>query len=206
MATLTAYPFDGVPTTEDQYAALMGLFEAPGVEDMPGGNALKVSADGSGMVVQVADGAAFHSGFRAVLSGGPAAVPVQPAGSTTRTDRVVLRWDTTANEAVLVCLTPDDPAEDFDLHLADVTVAAGAVVIAGSAVTDRRQFIGFMVRAWSQRPTGRNALGYNTARGVWEYTVDGGTTWKDLTLQVIVANSIPEQVTANALLLIRQPS
>jgi hypothetical protein len=204
VATVTAYPFNGVPTTEDQYAAIASLYQDPGVIDVPGGGALKVTADGSGMKVKVADGSALHSGFRATVAGGDAQVTIAAADASARVDRIFLRIDPATNTASLVSLKPTDTPYAYDVLLANVTVPAGAVVVSGSNVADVRQFVGMRVGMWATRPTGRNAMGYNTTTGRWEYTVNLGATWTALTLQVIVADSVPGTVTQGALLLVRQ--
>lgn len=188
---ISAYPFDNQDTTEVQYSDLFRELQDSGVADTYGGTGFQVSGDPGGMNVFVQPGFAIARGH-AVLSTSVETLVVTPAGSSSRTDRVVLRLDPTANLISLAVVegVPGAPAPAltqtdagiYEIPLALVTVGANVSSIAADKVKDAREFLGTRVRAWSTdtRPvTPRESqLGLNTATGRWEYHTASG--WADL--------------------------
>lgn len=115
---------------------------------------LKVTADGSGMLVNVSAGLAWlaYGSFRGVAYGNTEATTKAIGAANAsfpRIDRVVVRYSATDN-SVLLRVLPGAPASNptppdivrnqttYDISLAQVYVAAGATAIAASAITDER--------------------------------------------------------------------
>ncbi len=191
---ITAGPFDGVDTSEAQYALLVREFQDSGVVGSPGDTTLKVSGDSTGMNVKVAAGLAItRGGF--VASSAIETVTIAPANTNPRIDSIVARFDPTTNSASIVALTGVPASSgavaapitqtDTGIHdelLATVAVAAGTVTIAPAAVTDARRFVSNRVGRWgnSTRPAAprKYALGYNFDLPGWEW--HNGAAWVPL--------------------------
>jgi|GEM_PF-1165016 len=229
--TVTSYPFDGLATTEGQYSTLFREL-GQGVSGDHTGTQLKVSADSTGMNVKVAAGFAIVRGH-AIASSGTETLEIEPADSQPRIDTVVLRLNPDTNEIALLVVkgtpaasSPTPPALEsteiglFDMPIANVAVAANAVTIAATAVTERRTFIGRAVRSWptSERPTGTErrvpTLGFNTTLGAFEWW--NGSAWagllsdaSDITSGTFSADRIPnlsaDKITAGVLNAARVP-
>lgn len=190
---IVAYPFENTDTTETQYARLFQELQDPGVVGSFGTASLAVSANSSAMAVTVNLGILFARGFILESTTGITR-PIAAADTQPRIDTVVGRFDPANNTADIVVLkgapaaTPSAPALTqtetgvYEVALADVSVASGAVTIAAANVTDRRPWVGHRVGVWStqtrplQPRLGR--LGLNTTRGVFEHY--NGASWVDL--------------------------
>jgi hypothetical protein len=188
---ITSYPFDNQDTSESQFSQLFRELQDSGVADSNAGPGFAVTANASGMHVMVHAGFALLRGH-AVLSTATETVPLAQAAAFTRTDRIVLRLDPTANNITLTviegipgsglpALTQTDTGV-FETPLAQVTVTAGAASIAADQVTDERRYVGSRVGAWSNatRPTDARTgrLGLNVTTRKWEFF--DGNTWTDL--------------------------
>ncbi|MFC4089361.1 hypothetical protein [Micromonospora sp. GCM10011541] len=206
---ISAYPFDNQDTTEIQYSDLFRELQDSGVADSISGSGFQVSGDPGGMNAFVQPGFAIVRGH-AVSSTAIESVPIAPAGTAQRIDRVILRLDPVANSIGLVVLqgVPNATAPAltqtatgvFEESLGVVTVGANVGSIAPDKVKDDRRFVGSRVRAWSTdtRPTGprKSQLGLNVTTGRWEYytgsgwadlipaTVDNSTKWNGYSLTV----------------------
>ena len=151
----TAWPFENIDTSETQFSQWArnigeGVVTGHGLELEPYG-------DGSGMVVKVKSGQALVRGHYYDNSAEVSVTIATADLSNPRIDSVVLRLDPTANTCVLAVLTgtpdpsPSAPALTqtdsgvYELHIADVAVAAAATVIQAGDVTDQR----LMFTAWS---------------------------------------------------------
>ena len=115
---------------------------------------LRVTADGSGLLVNVSPGLAWlaYGSFRGVAYGNTEATTkaISPANASfPRIDRVIVRYSATDNTVLLRVIegapasspTPPDIVRTqttYDISLAQVYVAAGAASIAADAVTDER--------------------------------------------------------------------
>lgn len=189
---ITAWPFENADTTETQYSYLFRELQDPGVVGTFGDNALRVTGDSTGMNVKVAAGRAHAQGFM-MLSTAQETLTIGAAEASARVDRVVVRFDPTANTGTIVvkqgtagsstppALTQTDTGI-FELPLATVAVPAGAVTIAAGDVTDERPYVGHRVGAWTTatRPTAprKYRLGFNETSGRWEFWT--GSAWTDL--------------------------
>ena len=191
---LIAYPFDAQDITEAQYGALIGAGLQSGVVGVPSANDFKVvAATGMNLTVTAVGGAslALIRGHACTMTTNET-VTVPPASAGARVDLVVLRMDYASNsifpavkQGTSGSATP--PAVTwgasgvYEIPLAQIAVAAGAVAISAGNITDARTFAGSTIGAWitAQRPTGRPALGYNITAAKWEASLDG-TTWISL--------------------------
>jgi len=191
---LIAYPFDAQDITEAQYGALIGAGLPSGVVGTPTTNHFKVvAASGMNLTVTAVGGAslALIRGHALTMTANETVI-VPAASSSARVDLVVLRMDY-ANNSIIPAVkqgtsgSSTPPAVTwgasgiYEIPLATVAVAGGAVSISNANITDARSYAGSTVGAWttSQRPTGRPALGYNLTTGNWEATFNG-TAWISL--------------------------
>jgi len=205
--TQNGYPFEQQPTTETQYGALAGEWQDSGVIGAIGSAGLAVTASGSGMTVSVAPGGAilrgtYYENTDAVV------LNIATAASSPRIDVVVVRMNPDTNTTAVAVLTgtpapvPVAPVLTqavggiYELELAQVAVAASAVTIGSSAVTDRRPWVGGRAGRWTtdtRPPTPRlYKLGYNTTRAKWEYW--DGALWVDL-----IPATVPNALTVGGL-------
>lgn len=203
---ISAYPFDGQDTTEDQYSRLFTELQDSGVAAGSTSSEFAVTATGSTMYVDIAPGTAIVRGHVVTSTAIESVLLVAPA-SGTRVDRIVLRLDPVANTITPVVVQGtvgggapsinDDPVTNatgiYDLPLARVGVNAGDVAITQSDITDERPFAGHRVGTWidsARRPKAprRGELGYNVQLGGYEFYT--GSAWK-LLGDDIVASSIP---------------
>lgn len=141
----SAWPFGDQSVTDEQFRRWAREFAGSRVC-----SGLSVSANSTGMTVQVASGTAIVQGC-AFLNSSSQAVTIQPnAASQPRVDTVVARLDYTLSPQIQLVVVqgvpnanPSAPALSqtdvgiFDLPLADVRVPAAAVTIAGTQVTNR---------------------------------------------------------------------
>jgi hypothetical protein len=188
--TQASFPFEGIDTTETQFSKWARHFNS-GVDDVPTGTALQVSA-GTGLAVNVAAGEAMVRGHY-YTSDATVALALATADPTNpRIDTVVLRLDPTANSIVLAVKTgtpagsPVAPslvqtdAGIFEQPLADALVPATSGV--PTTITDRREFMGTRLGSWDTvgRPTpaGRVLFGFNTTTGAVEYYNVNNAIWE----------------------------
>lgn len=189
--TQSSYPFDNLDTTETQYSQLFRRLQWTGVSGTPSSTDLRVFADSSGMTVKVPSGFAIVRGH-AYNSDAQETLTISAAAALPRRDLIVLRLNPASNSISLVvkagtpAASPSDPAltqtlEDvFELALARVEVAANAVSITASNVTDLRRFIGQQFGLWTtaRRPESPTigTSGFNTTSGRAEYW--DGSQWR----------------------------
>ncbi len=213
MATaLQAYPFDSVDTTETQFGKLFGLLQDDGIADLPTSSSGQVTA-GGGLTLNVAAfAAAYLSGGVCALPA-PATVALDAAAAQTRIDRVVIRFDWTANTAVVDRLTgvPGAGAPKtltqtrggiYEISLARITVAAGAVNLSSANIVDEREFTSqrVLVYATGNRPDAAAvgvALGINFTSKRLE--LSDGTSWSTVGSETPVAGTVGFPGTVSAL-------
>ncbi|QZN86604.1 hypothetical protein [Cellulomonas sp. C5510] len=195
--TQTSWPFENADTSETQYSYLVREFLDPGVAGAPGDTTLRVTAGSTGLAVTVAPGRAFARGYMLSVTG-TESLALEPAhASLARIDRVVARFDPTADAATLEVVpgTPGSGAAPaltvtdtgvFDLALASVAVAAGQTTTSASDVTDERVYLGNVwstaTRPGSTRnpvpPVKGRSLGFNLTLNAYEYW--DGAAWRPL--------------------------
>lgn len=186
---ITSYPYENADTTETEYSMLMREFQDPGVIGSFGDASLRVTADGSGMLVKVNAGGALARGF-VLESTSQESRAVNPVTTGARVDTVVARFDPASDGADLAVvpggttrpgLTQTETGV-YELPLADINIPASATNITQANIVDRRPYVGHRVGIWSTptRPTGPRLgrLGLNTTTGRFEFW--NGTTWTDL--------------------------
>lgn len=184
---IESYPFDDNPTTEAQFSAMFRHLQDSGVAS---NNDLLVSANSSGMSVNVQPGEAFVRGifFRSTAT---ETLAIASSAANPRIDRVILRLDPANNQTSLTvkegtaATNPSPPSMTqtdsaiYELPLANVRVGANVVTISADAVTDRRTFTGHRLRRWTmeRRPVNPALFesGFNLTTGAFE--VYNGTEW-----------------------------
>ena len=182
------YPFDNSPAaTEIQWIRMAQTWQMDGVDGLPSGTALKVTAS-SGLNVSVAAGDANIRGCHYRNSAAKTIGLATNNASTARIDRIVVRVNTSTNVGTAIAITgtaasspaaPDMTYTDttFDLPLATVRVEANDTI---STVTDKRTFVGRpTVFCTSQnRPDarGRPLLAFETDTNRVIYT-SGDNVW-----------------------------
>jgi hypothetical protein len=189
----TSWPFQAVDTTETQFsqwARHIASGGRSGVNGIPTGTDLRVTANSSGMQVFVAAGQAMVRGHF-YASTASETLTIDSANTSPRIDSIILRLNPSANSVILAVVkgtaatTPVAPtltqtdSGNFEFKLADVRVEANATTIDANKVTDSRQFL-MDIWTTANRPTGFLGLtGYNTTTGLLE--TFNGTTWADVT-------------------------
>jgi hypothetical protein len=188
----TSWPFynpstGGTPVYEDQWSRMARQWAATGVVGYPNDTGLQVYANGSGREVHVRTGLAcvrghwFRSDAQETL-----AIAANTSGNW-RVDRVVVRLDPSADGATLAVLTgtpgplaatPALTVTDtgvYELTLARVTVASGAVSITAGNVVDERVHVapptvlGMSDRLPQDRAPGQRIFQADTARDfIWD--------------------------------------
>lgn len=195
--TQSSWPFENADTSETQYSYLIRELLDPGVAGAPGDTTLKVSPATTGLSVAVAPGRAFARGYMIAVTGSEVLGLGAAHASLSRVDRVVVRFDPTANAATLVVLpgTPGQGAAPaltvtdtgvFELALASVTVAAGQTTVSAADVVDERVYLGNLWTTASRPGTSRNpvppvkgrSFGFNLTSNAFEYF--DGTVWQNL--------------------------
>lgn len=144
----SSWPFENIDTSETQYSQLFrnlgeGVVSGHGLE-------LEPDAPGTGMTVTVKSGQALVRGHY-YDNTATESLAIAPADSVNpRIDSVILRLDPTANSILLAVLTgtpassPSAPSLTqtdsgiYEIRLANVAVAANAVLITSGNVTDTR--------------------------------------------------------------------
>lgn len=189
---LTSYPFANQDTTENQYSLLFREFQNSGIVGNLDGPGFKVSADGSGLDVEVAPGFAIVRGH-AVDNSTSFTVGLAAADASARVDLVVLRLDPTVDSIIVAvkrgtagssappALT-QTPTAIYEIALAEVSVAGSALNISNANVNDRRGYSGGQVGAWktSTRPADprKFQFGYNDTIAAWEFWT--GSAWSSI--------------------------
>lgn len=201
-----AYPYETQDTTETQYTRILRETQDDGVADSHGGTALRPTAPGGNMRVNIANGFLWARGVVLEVTGGAEFVTVDVGGATARTDLVVARFDSTTNSGVLAvkagpggatlpALSLTDNA--WEVPLATVAVAANATTLVAANVTDSRQYTGGRAGVWSTttRPGTRGTpaprkgqVGFNTTTNLWE--AYSGTAWLNLGAYIRLADVI----------------
>jgi hypothetical protein len=152
----------------EEFAEYFRTFFSDGVPQL--GDNLLVSADGTGMLVQLSYGAAMAQGSGYWLKDnetGVKTLAIAAAHSShTRIDRVVLRRDKSVSVARVIAVVksgtpsaspapPDLTREDniYELSLAQVRVEPGVVSIAADKVTEERanSAVCGLIEPWSVR-------------------------------------------------------
>ncbi|MEU6651270.1 hypothetical protein ABZ904_17955 [Streptomyces sp. NPDC046900] len=180
----SSYPFGSSSiATEDQWSAMFRMAQVDGVfATSESGTDLKVTASNAS-TVSVAAGEAWVQGTYykndAALN---VSVPTNSGGGSARKDLIVLRRDPSADSTVVAYKTGGTSFPSltqtlngtWEIPLAQVTVAAGASVVATSGVTDVRWFLGRPVAlsgATDTRPPVRGQI--KVVNGVDLYMGDG---------------------------------
>ena len=185
----SSFPFENIDTTETQFSQWARNFNS-GVDDVPTGTALEVSA-GTGLAVDVEAGEAMVRGHYYISDATESLALATADATNDRLDTVVLRLDTSANSIILAVKTgtpagsPSAPAlvqtdaGIYEQPLADVLVPATSGV--PTTITDRREFQGTRLGSWTTagRPTpaGRVLFGFNTTTGAVEYYDTNLSAW-----------------------------
>lgn len=185
----SSFPFEDIDTTETQFSQWARNFNS-GVDDVPTGTALEVSA-GTGLAVDVEAGEAMVRGHYYISDATESLALATADATNDRLDTVVLRLDPSANSIILAVKTgtpagsPSAPAlvqtdaGIYEQPLADVLVPATSGV--PTTITDRREFQGTRLGSWTTagRPTpaGRVLFGFNTTTGAVEYYDTNLSAW-----------------------------
>lgn len=193
-----SYPFENTSVTEAEYTRLFSEFQSTGVIGGWGSNALRVSANGSGMSVTLSAGLAIVRGH-AYHNTSARTLSIPAASGTARQDAVVLELNPTNNEIVAKVIPngafslTQTATGIYQMLLCIVQVTTSAVVISANNLTDRRPWVGRQVGVWSNftRPgVGDRRVGftgYNAERDRLEYwdgtawKAVGARTWSDIT-------------------------
>lgn len=185
----TSFPFDNQDTQEIQFTHWAREQQDNGVVESSTSNALDVSADSTGMYVDVQPGNAWVQGFF-YQSTAVERLPIE-SGAATRYDWIVLRLDIDTDSIVLAVAKDKGLDESllaqssdgvYELPLARVTVTGGTLVIADADVADWRHWVSGRVGVWTTntRPRGPRpyTLGRNTTLDIFEFW--DGTDWTEL--------------------------
>lgn len=191
---ITSYPFDSQLTTESQYSKLFRELQDTGVVGSYGGTDLKVTANGTGMKVQIAAGLAIVRGH-VIWSTDVEELAIDSAGVNTRTDLIVAHLDPATNAITLQVIKgsafdasiPAMVQTDVDIYeipLGTVTIPPGTVSITADKVSDRRIFTAQGIGVWrtATRPAAPrlSKMGWNTDTTRFEFW--DGAVWSDLTV------------------------
>ncbi|WP_025681789.1 pyocin knob domain-containing protein [Paenibacillus massiliensis] len=132
-----------------EFAEYFARFVGNGV--FSGGTKLKVEVTGSDMNVAISPGYAWINGYMYSVFESALVLPITPATTADRIDRIVLRLDVSAPvRSIRALVIPGNPATNpvapaitrsgsiYDLSLAQVRVIANTTIIKGEQVTDER--------------------------------------------------------------------
>jgi hypothetical protein len=187
-----SFPFENIDTTEDEFSQWASNFQDTGVQGSPTGTELKVTAEGSELIVNVALGQAFLRGHY-YISTDTVALTVPGAGVETRIDYVVIELDPAANTIVAKLVSGTAVSENpvaptltqsatgvYQLPVALLTIPNSTLAITNEMLTDVRVFMANRVGIWTTAtrpavPTDYQTLGYNTTTGSHE--VWNGSDW-----------------------------
>lgn len=148
---IVSFPFDSQTTTETQYSKFFRQIIGTGVVGTPGDVSLQATAPATGMLVNVATGAAVVRGHY-VESDAVAPLMLANGATSVRIDVIALRLNPATNNISLVVVagTPGGGAPAltqtdtgiYELALAQVTVPANATAIGNPNITDLRTYSG----------------------------------------------------------------
>lgn len=148
----SSYPFGSSEiATEDQWSSYFRMAQIDGVYAVdPTGTDLRVTGSNASTVAVAAGEAWIQGTYYANGASLNVAVPTNSGGGTARKDLVVLRRDPTADATTVQYKTGGTSFPTlaqtlngtWEIPLAQVTVAAGASVVAPSEVVDQRWFLG----------------------------------------------------------------
>ena len=211
--TQQSWPFHngstGTPVLEDQWSIMARQWAASGVVGSPGDLQLQVWANSAGRQVYVRAGRASVRGHW-LLNDADATITIAANSSgNPRIDRIVARLDPAANSVTLAVKqgspsgSPSAPALTqtdtgmWELTLAKVTVANGAVSIAAGDVTDERVYAPppAMLATSARRPVNpvTDQIILEADTGLWKRWT--GSAWVDT-----AAIDTTARATANAAL------
>lgn len=150
--TQSSFPFGSSSiATEDQWSAMFRMAQVDGVftTDSSGTN-LRVSGSNASTVAVAAGEAWVQGTYYSNSVSLNVSVPTNSGGAAARKDLVVLRRDPSADTITVVYRsggtnfpTPTQTLNGtWEIPLAQVTVAAGASVVAPAGVVDQRWFLG----------------------------------------------------------------
>lgn len=146
--------FDSAPGDERYYPArefaeYFSQFVGNGI--YKGGNVLKVIATGTDANVSIALGHGWINGYKYTIFDSPIVLPIQPATTQDRIDRIVLRLDTSSPVRAVQALvlqgvpatSPSAPnivrtGDIYDLSLAQVRIKANSSIVLPENITDER--------------------------------------------------------------------
>lgn len=146
--------FDSAPGDERYYPArefaeYFTQFIGNGI--FKGGTTLKVTATGKDANVSLAVGHGWINGYKYTVYDAPLVLPIQPATTQDRIDRIVLRLDTSAPvRAVQALVLQGTPAASpvapgivrsgdiYDLSLAQIRIKANSSIVLPENITDER--------------------------------------------------------------------
>jgi len=146
-ATIEYFPFDNQASFEDQWRDMAETWQTTGIivqgggMDSAGGDC--AVSPGTGLQIEIGTGKAWIKGHMFKHTVDSEFLPISSNSSgTTRTDLVVIRADFTANtigyEVLEGTTTPVQNSTNWDLPIASVSVASGAVSLATTDITDMR--------------------------------------------------------------------
>lgn len=146
--------FDSAPGDERYYPArefaeYFTQFIGNGI--FKGGTTLKVTATGKDANVSLAVGHGWINGYKYTVYDAPLVLPIQPATTQDRIDRIVLRLDTSAPVRAVQALVLQGTAASspvapgivrsgdiYDLSLAQVRIKANSSIVLPENITDER--------------------------------------------------------------------
>lgn len=194
----SSWPFhdgvDGTPVLEDQWSYMARQWAANGVVGAPGDANLQVFANSSGREVHVRAGRASVRGHWFLSDAQETLAIAANSSGNPRIDRIVARLDPAANSVTLAVKqgspsgSPSAPAltqtdtGTWELTLAKVTVANGAVSIAAGDVTDERVYAPppAMLATSARRPVNpvTDQIILEADTGLWKRWT--GSAWVDV--------------------------
>jgi hypothetical protein len=150
--TETSFPFASSSiATEDQWSSMFRLAQVDGVYATdPSGTNLRVTGYNASTVAVAAGEAWVQGTYYANSTGLNVSVPTNSGGTSARKDLVVLRRDPSGDVISVKYKTGGTSFPSltqtlngtWEIPLAQVTVAAGASVVAPSGVVDQRWYLG----------------------------------------------------------------
>lgn len=188
----SSFPFQAVDTTETQFsqwARHIITNGRSGVNGIPTGSDLKVTANSSGMQVFVAAGQAMVRGHF-YISTAAETLAIGAANTNPRIDSVVLKLDPAINTIVLqvvagtAAASPVPPtltqtdAAIYQFKIADVRVEPSTTTIDAGKVTDTREFMRDIWTTATRPVAAAGIVGFNTTTSKVEF-YDGGQ-WLDI--------------------------
>ncbi|MBL1104950.1 hypothetical protein JK361_10140 [Streptomyces sp. 5-8] len=148
----SSFPFGSSQiATEDQWSSMFRMAQVDGVRATdPTGTNLRVSGSNASTVAVAAGEAWIQGTYYSNSASLNVSVPTNSGGGTARNDLVVLRRDPSADSITVQYKTGGTAFPTltqtlngiWEIPLAQVTVAAGASVVAPAGVVDQRWFLG----------------------------------------------------------------